>query len=197
MAKNRFNRIKGTKDFLVAAVACAFFCLWFLRDGWFPPQRVLKDHPLQMPISMKVSGVVKSLPVSPGVDFVGDVVLAELYDKTYRKVVEEAEAAFENAKRTKSADLQEKLDAMLVARANVKACVVKSSDFTQKTSHGEDKLQGRVLEHLVKVSDPVSASQPVLLIQPKDTYYIFNKSACFLSFIGVVVALAFHRIASR
>lgn len=197
MAKNRFSKIKGTKDFLVATVVCTFFFLWFLRDGWFPPKRVLKDHPLQMEISVKVPGVVKALPSKPGQEVRGEMVLVELYSGAYQEAVDQAAAAFETAKEEKAADVQDKLDALLAARADLKACVLKCADLTQNTSHGEDKLQGVVLEHLVQVSAQVDAGQTVLLVRPKDGYYLFNKASCILSFIGAIVALFFHRIASR
>ncbi|MBI9020041.1 MAG: hypothetical protein JEZ10_02135 [Verrucomicrobia bacterium] len=44
MAKGRFS-IKGTKDFLVMAVACGFLCLWSIRDAWFPTKKILEKHP--------------------------------------------------------------------------------------------------------------------------------------------------------
>jgi len=196
MAKGRFN-IKGTKDFLVAAVACAFFFLWFLRDGWFPPERVLKDHPLEMALSMKVSGVIKSLPVAPGTEVGGPVVLAEIYDGAYKKIASEAEAAFDKARELRDPAVMEKRAAMLEAQANVEACSLRCSDFTQKTSHGEDKLRGKVLAYHVEVSDQIEAGETILTVRPKDGYYLFNQASCILSFIGLLVSLFFHRVASR
>ena len=196
MAKGRF-KIKGTKDFLVMAVACTFFSLWFVRDGWFPPARVLKDHPLQVPISMDVSGVIKSLPIMPGIEVGGDVVLAEIYDGSYRKAAIAAKAAFDQAKEKNDPAIKEIGAALQAAQSNLTACVLLCSDFTQKTSHGEDKLQGVVLEYFVEVSDEIEAGETILTIQPKDGYYLFNKSGSILFFIGLLVALYFHRMASR
>jgi len=195
MAKGRFN-IKGTKDFLVMAVACGFLCLWSIRDAWFPTKKVLEKHPQSLSVAMKVPGVVKSLPLKPGEEFGGDVVLATIYDESYRKAVATAKAEFAAAKEAHSG-VEEALEKMLSAREELKACTLRNTDILVETSHGEDALKGIVLENLVKRSMPVEAGEPVLLVQPHDTFYMFNKSLAVLTFFGVVVALVFHRVASR
>lgn len=196
MAKGRFS-IKGTKDFLVMAVACGFLCLWSIRDAWFPTKKILEKHPQSVEVAMKVSGVIKSLPVAPGHEFVGSVVLVEIYDDSYQKVLTAAEVAFEEAKEARATDVEDKLEAMLAAREQLNACTLRNTDLTQKTSHGEDSLRGTVLTHLAKPATHVEAGEPVLLVRPKDTFYAFNKTLAIFSFIGVVVALFFHRLASR
>lgn len=196
MAKNRFNKIKGTKDFLVAAVFCGFLCLWSIRDAWFPTKKVLEKHPQETPVAMEVSGVIKSLPVKPGGEITGEVVLAEIFDSSYRKALADAEAEFEKAKQTKEG-VEEALEAVLSARENVRACALKNTDILVETSHGEDALRGVVLEHLVERSTRVEAGEPVLLIEPHDTFYLFNKTLAVLTFFGMIVALFFHRVASR
>ncbi len=195
MAKGRFN-IKGTKDFLVMGVFCGFLCLWSVRDAWFPTKKVLEKHPLSVPVAMKVPGVIKSLPLKPGDEIQGESVLASIYDESYRKAVAVAEAEFETAKE-KSEGVEEALEKRTAARADLKACVLKNTDITQQTSHGEDALRGVVLEHVVKRSAPVKAGETVLLVEPHDTFYLFNKSLAVLSFLGLVAALFFHRVASR
>ena len=197
MAKGRFNRIKGTKDFLVGAVICVFLCLWSIRDAWFPSEKVRKKHPQRLEFSMKVSGTIKSLPVIPGTEVGGDAVLVELYDSSYVKIIDTAETAFEQAKRDKAPDVQEKLDALLAARHDLKNCVLKCSDVTLETSHGEQTFQGVVLEYLVKPASGIEAGQPVLAVQPKDTFFMFNKTLAILTFIGAFGFLFFHRIASK
>jgi len=195
MAKGRFN-IKGTRDFLVMAVACGFLCLWSIRDAWFPTKKVLEKHPQSVSVAMKVPGVIKSLPLKPGEEIQGESVLASIYDDSYRKAVAAAEAEFSTAKE-KREGIEEALEKVLAARADLKACTLKNTDITQSTSHGEDALRGVILEHLVERSAPVEAGEAVLLVEPHDTFYMFNKTLAVLAFFGLVVALAFHRIASR
>jgi len=195
MAKGRFN-IKGTKDFLVMAVFCAFLCLWSVRDAWFPSKKVLEKHPQTVEVAMEVSGVMKSLPLHPGEEFAGAVVLATIYDDSYREALALAEAEFTEAKEMR-VGVEVALEKVLAAREALKACSLRNTDIIMETSHGEDALQGKVLEHLVKRATHVDAGDPVLLVQPKDTFYAFNKSLALFSFMGLVVALVFHRIASH
>ena len=196
MAKNRFNRIKGTKDFLVMAVFCGFLCLWSIRDAWFPTKKVLEKHPQSMPVAMEVSGVIKSLPIKPGEEFAGEVALATIYDESYRKALALAEAEFAAAKEAHTG-VDEALEKVLFAREELKACTLMNTDIRIETSHGEDALKGKVLENLVKRSMLVEAGEPIILIQPHDTFYMFNKSLAILSSFGLIAALFFHRIASR
>ncbi|MBI9020040.1 MAG: hypothetical protein JEZ10_02130 [Verrucomicrobia bacterium] len=123
--------------------------------------------------------------------------MVEIYDDSYQKVLTAAEVAFEEAKEARATDVEDKLEAMLAAREQLNACTLRNTDLTQKTSHGEDSLRGTVLTHLAKPATHVEAGEPVLLVRPKDTFYAFNKTLAIFSFIGVVVALFFHRLASR
>lgn len=196
MAKGRFNT-KGTKDFLVAAVFCAFLCIWAIRDAWFPTKKVLERHPLAIPISFKVSGVVKDIHGQVGDETDGRTVLMSLHDDPYRAKLAEAEAAFEASKVAKDASIQERSEELLKARDNLSFCSLKSGDFTYKTSHGEDKLQGSIAQILVERASHVDAGMPVMVIKPKDTFYLFNQSLAVIMFIGTGVFLVMHRIASK
>ncbi len=195
MAKGRFN-VKGNKDFLVMAVFCAFLCLWSVRDAWFPTKKVLEKHPLSVPVAMKVPGVIKLLPLKPGEEFVGDVVLVEIHDDSYREALATAEAELTAAKEAKDG-VDAALEKVFSAREDLKHCRLRNKDIRMKTSHGDDALMGKVLEHVVKRATHVEAGEPILLVQPRDTFYMFNKSLALLSFIGLFVSLIFHWNASR
>ena len=196
MAKSSF-KIKGTKDFLVAAVFCGFLCAWSIRDAWFPTEKVLKKHPREIPVAFKSSGVVKDVSVKAGAEIQSKTVLASLYDDGYRAKVAEAEAAFEAAKIAKDPAVEEKREALMKARADLEACTVKNTDVTWMTTHGEDTLRGTVTRILVQPAMQIEAGVPVLMIKPTDSFYGFNKTLAALTFIGMFVALIFHRIASR
>lgn len=196
MAKGRFN-IKGTKDFLIAAVACTFLCLWSIRDAWFPTKNVLEKHPQSYAISMEVSGVIKSLPLQVGEEVRRGSVLATIYDESYRKAVEAAEAAFEVARETRDPAIKVQHEKLVAAREELAACTLKNTGIILMTTHGEEPLSGVVLEYLVQRSSHVEAGEPILLVRPKDNFYMFNKSLAVLSLIGMLVALFFHRVASR
>jgi hypothetical protein len=196
MAKSRFN-IHGTKDFLVAAVFCGFLCLWSIRDAWFPSQNVQKKHPREVAVTFKVSGVLKEIPVKVGQAVGGKMVLASLYEETHHSVVAEAEAAFDVAREAKSPDVDHKLDVLMAARADLEACTVRTSDILVPTAHGEDTLRGTVVRMVAEPATEIQAGAPVLMVAPVDSFYAFNKTLAVLSFIGMMVALVFHRIASK
>jgi multidrug resistance efflux pump len=196
MAKGRFN-IKGTKDFIVAAVFCGFLCVWSIRDAWFPTEKVLKKHPREIAVSFKVPGVVKQVAVQPGDEVKGKVVLASLYDEAYHAKVAEAEAAFEVAKTTKDSEVEKKLAVLMKARESLDDCTVENTDTTYKTSHGDEPLRGVVVRVLAGPATQLEAGAPVLTIAPVDTFYVFNKTLAILTFIGMIISLVFHRIASR
>jgi multidrug resistance efflux pump len=196
MANNRFN-IKGTKDFLVAAVFCACVCIWAVMDGWFPAKRVLKKHPHEIEVSFKVPGVLKHVNVKPGDKVGGTAPLAVLYDDSYRKKIAEAEAAVAAAKASGDSPSEDKLAAVTQAKADLESCTLKASDFTWKSTHGEEALRGTVCRLTAGVSEHVEAGSPVMTVKPDDSFYIFNQSLAVLMFIGLIASLIFHRIASR
>lgn len=196
MAKGRFN-IKGTKDFIVAAVFCGFLCVWSIRDAWFPTEKVLKKHPREIAVSFKVPGVVKHVAVQPGDEVKGKVVLASLYDDAYHAKVTEAETAFDAAKASKDPEVEKKLAVLMKAREDFDNCTVENTDVTWMTTHGEDALRGVVVRVVAAPATQLDAGAPVLTVAPVDTFYAFNKTLAILTFIGMIVSLVFHRIASR
>ncbi|MBC8206834.1 MAG: hypothetical protein H8E68_06765 [Kiritimatiellaeota bacterium] len=197
MAKNRFTKIKGTKDFLVLAVACIFICLWSISDAWFPRKSVREKHPQSYPVTMAVSGVVQTIPVKAGDEVAGAAPLLTLVATSYKAAVETAEEAYKAAKGSDTEILKEKLDALVQARDNLRATTVTCNDFTLETTHGEVPLHGVVLDILVEPATQVAAGETVMLVRPNDSFYIFNKTLAGLTFFVAIFALIFHRIASR
>ncbi len=197
MAQNRFTKIKGTKDFLVVAVVCVFLCLWSIRDAWFPTQSILKKHPLTYPVVSKTSGVVQSVPVQVGQKINGSMVLVELATSSHQRAVDEAEAAYAAAKESEAPDKSEKLAVLHRAKEALLACRIRNTDFTLETTHGEEALNGKVLEIFARPATPIEAGEVLMTVEPHDTFYIFNKTLAVLTFLGAGIALFFHRIASK
>jgi multidrug resistance efflux pump len=195
MAKGRYS-IKGTKDFLVAAVFCGFLCVWSIRDAWFPTEKVMKKHPHEIQVAFKVPGVLKEIAVQPGDEVNGKMLLASLYDDSYRAKVETDEAAFEKARDAKDPFAEEKMDELRKARADVAACTLYNTDITWMSAHGEESLRGVVSQILAETATHIDVGTPVMTIKPTDSFYAFNKTLAVLSFVGMIAALIFHRIAS-
>lgn len=196
--KNRFSKIRGTKDFLVLAVVCAFICLWSIRDAWFPTEKILKKHPLEFPVTAAVSGVVQTIPVQVGDEVKGSMPLMTLSAQHYEEAVVVAEESYKAAVETEDKEqIRDKLAGLLEAKKNLKATILRCNDFILETTHGEDPLHGKILKIVAEPATYVDSGQTVMLIQPADTFYDFNKTLAILMFIGFIAALIFHRIASN
>jgi multidrug resistance efflux pump len=196
MAKGRYN-IKGTKDFLVATVVCVFLCLWAVRDAWLPTDKILKKHPQSFTVTAPLSGRIKSVAVKADAVVGGEMVLVELDDSSCVVAVRLATQACEAAKGGPESVLEEKFELLKQAKADLSSCAVRNTDFILDTSHGEEPLKGRVLEVFAKRATYIEAGDPLLTVRPRDTFYAFNKTLSVVSFIGALVFLYFHRIASR
>lgn len=197
MAKNRFTKIKGTKDFLVLAVACGFICLWSIRDAWFPTEKILKKHPLEFAVTTEVPGVVQSIPVQIGDEVKGSMPLLILGSQHYEEAVAAAEEAYKAAVGAKDKEqIKAKLDDLVAAKENLASATIRCTDFKLETTHGVDPLHGTVVKILTEPAAYVDAGQTVMVIQPADTFYIFNKTLAVLTFLGMIGALIFHRIAA-
>ena len=199
MAKNRFERVKGTKDFLVATVVCVFVCLWSIRDAFFPTEKILKRHPLEFAVTNSVAGIVRDIPVEVGQEVGGEQVLLRLNPEHFEAAVAAAQAAYraavDAAGGPEGATREQEL--LLQARADLKGTTISCSDYILETTHGSDPLYGTVLEVIAEPATKVEAGSTLMLIQPKDTFYMFNKTLAVLMFLGAVIFAFFHRVASK
>ena len=197
MAKNRFNKIKGTKDFLVLTVVFTFLCLWAIRDAWFPTEKTLKKHPLTFAVTSNIPGVVQSVPVEPGQKIEGTMVLVQLAPSSYQKAVDVAEEAYKKAKESGAPGLSKTLISLHKAKERRMDCTIRNTDFTLTTTYGEELLHGKVLEVFAEPALSIEAGETLLKVQPKDTFYVFNQTLAVISFIVALAGLCFHRMASK
>ncbi|MCF7848787.1 MAG: hypothetical protein K9M45_08060 [Kiritimatiellales bacterium] len=209
MPLDRKYKVKGTKDFLVIAGIFFFLCLWSVKDAWYPSPKVMKKHPLAIEASFAVAGSLAQILVQEG-DQIGEKqILAEL-----RKTVQESE--FEKAKEQYSevkaeyqqvddairkavkdkqsgqvAELKarrEKLNAVMEAaleNANAARATVAAMDLKSPS-------KGVVKKIIHKNFTQVDAGEAVLIIDPQDHFYLFNKSLAILSFILFWVFISVH-----
>lgn len=196
MAKRRY-KIKGTKDFLVMAVFCAFLCVWAIRDAWFPTQKTLEKYPPEVEVGFELPGVIREIRVEPGQRVEGEMVLAVLHDEPVQARIAEAEEAFRAARDARDPEAEALLEALNEVRADLAKCTLRNTDVMIATSYGEAPLRGNVARIVRRPGERVEAGAPVLVIEPQHTFYVFNKSLAVISFIGMIIALFFHWIASK
>jgi len=213
MAKRTYN-VKGTKDFLVLALIFFFLCLWAVKDAWYPSPGVMKKHPPEIELAFETGGTISRLHVAEGdpvgekqlvaelgkVKLEGDfaearkaytdaknkVVLAEssLKKATMEGLAEENIAEMKGSHEIDRAAMDDALVAVNELKARLDACALKSES------------KGEVKEIKTFVYGQVEAGETVIVIDPKDHFYTFNKSLAVFSFIAFWVFLSLHILAN-
>lgn len=211
-AKRKYNT-SGTKDFIVLAGIFFFLCLWAIKDAWYTSPKTLEKHPQELAVSFDASGLIGSLHVA-----VGDLVAEEQLIAELRHVKIQEE--FEMAKKAYTATKSKHTLADEVLRNAVKSGVSADEIAELKQNRIDDQSlmdaslekvnttrarldaselrapgEGVVKEVLVSVHTQVDAAETVILITPKDHFYLFNKSLAIFSFIAFWVFLGIHILA--
>lgn len=211
-AKRKYN-VKGTNDFIVLAAIFFFLCLWAVKDAWFPSEKVLKKHPLEVMATFEVDGTVEKVMVEVGDTVAEEQVIAKLRSDRIAVDYEKAKSDFTEKKK--------KHGMMALARKNAEnngvseqgyADIVKSEEealAAREEAHAKVKelktkidsavllssVKGKVLEVKVGTHSMVAAGDDAILIKPSDHFYPFNKSLAIFSFFAFWTFLAIHILA--
>ena len=214
MAARRKYNVKGTKDFIVLAGIFFFLCLWAIKDAWYPSPKVLKKHPLTLNASFETGGSIGSIYVEEGDSIAESQILAELRRVEIEEDLEASKKAYSAAKaeynladealrnavkkgasseiiagfKQKRIDMQTAMDSALEQ--------VNSARTRIDTSELQSPDKGVVLDILVSVHDQVAAGETVMVIDPADHFYLFNKSLAIISFIAFWLFLGIHILTS-
>ncbi|MDF7807280.1 efflux RND transporter periplasmic adaptor subunit [Pontiellaceae bacterium B12219] len=210
-AKRSYN-IKGTNDFLVLGVIFFFLCIWAIKDAWFPSDKVLKKHPLEMAVSFETAGSIDKIFVDEGDSVTEEQVIAKLRSDRMAVEYEAAKDAYtkaknkytmmtvamKNAKEGASeqglAEIQERA---AVAKKTMDESLAKVTELRVAMDSTELKspTKGKVMEVMVGAHTLVEPGDVVLKIDPKDHFYLFNKSLAIFSFFAFWIFLAIHILA--
>jgi multidrug resistance efflux pump len=211
-AKRSYN-IKGTNDFLVLGIIFFFLGIWAIKDAWFPSDKVLKKHPMEMAVSFETAGAIEKIYVNEGDSVVEEQVIAKLRSDRMAVDYEEAKDAFTNAKNKytlmtvslKNAkeggaseqgilDIQERV---VVAKTAMDEALAQVTELRVAMDSTELKSpsKGKVMEVMVGTHTMVEPGDVVLKIDPKDHFYLFNKSLAIFSFFAFWIFLAIHILA--
>lgn len=209
MAKRKYA-VKGTNDFLVLGAIFFFLCLWAVKDAWFPGAKVLKKHPHEVVASFEVAGTIEKVLVNVGDTIGKEQVIAKLrsdrvsveYDKAKGVYTETnkkhtlMEVALKNLREGGGSDegIAEREESLGEAKIALDAALVTVNDLRLKLDSSDLKApdKGKILEVRVETHTMVEAGDAVLVIEPADHFYVFNKSLAIFSFIGFWVFLAVH-----
>lgn len=210
MPVKRTYNIKSTKDFLVLAGVFFFLCLWAIKDAWYPSPNVLKKHPRTIEASFEASGSIGEIHVGVGDSIAEEQLLAELlrtklemdfngakkeYTETKNKHVLMKKALL-NAEENGATEsgIAEIRNSVVEAKDAMGAALKKVGDV--RDAMGATELhapaKGEIKEVLVSTHSPVEAGEAVLVIDPKDHFYLFNQSLAIFSFIAFWVFISLH-----
>jgi len=211
-AKRRYN-IKGTNDFLVLAGIFFFLCLWAIKDAWYPSDKVLKKHPLEVTAAFEAAGSVDNVLVKEGDAISEKQVLATLrrdrmvpefeaakaeYTDT-KKHFARMELAYHNAVKNGATDggVAERKESMETAQAKMEEALAKVTELRAAMDAAElvAGSKGKVKEVKIHPHKMVEAGEAAIVIDPKDHFYLFNKSLAIFSFFAFWIFLAIHILA--
>lgn len=211
-AKRKYN-VKGSKDFIVLAGIFFFLCLWSIKDAWFPSPKTVEKHPQEVVAAFETSGLVEQLHVREG-DSVGEgQLLAELRRGRMKDESAAAKKAYIEAKNKHTLMDEALRNAENNGATNEGIAGIKQSRDDAKTAMdtalkqvnlARERLdaaelrassKGVVKEIVVPLYASVEAGDTVLVIDPKDHFYLFNKSLAIFSFIAFWVFLGIHILA--
>lgn len=210
--KRKYN-VKGTNDFLVLGLIFFFLCLWAVKDAWYPSDKVLKKHPLTVEASFGAAGSVDKILVKVDDSVAEDQVIASLRTDKMAVEYEEAKSTYTETKKKHVmmtlalknsnkngvseeglAEVQERLS---VAKKAMDESLAKVTELrvAMESSELKSPSKGRILEIKQGPHSMVDVGETVVVIDPKDHFYLFNKSLAIFSFLAFWVFLAIHILA--
>ena len=89
MAKRNYKN-KGTNDYLIMSLVFFLLCIWAIKDGWFPSEKVMKKHPYTIPITFNQNGFIKEIKVQEN-DKITDKYVVAILDKNDEEAIFEWE----------------------------------------------------------------------------------------------------------
>lgn len=201
MPAKRQYHVKGTKDFIVLAGIFFFLCLWAVKDAWFPSPKVMKKHPQEIVVAFEVAGTVERVNVDVGDSVTEEMVLANLRSDRIAVEFDEAKGAYTEAKK-KHAMLRATSDAsdagaIQAAKEAMEQSLAKVEELRVALDSTEllSPSKGEIMEKYIATHSLVEAGDQAFLIDPKDHFYLFNKSLAIFSFFLFWVFLAIHTLA--
>ncbi|MBT8041937.1 MAG: efflux RND transporter periplasmic adaptor subunit [Pontiella sp.] len=212
-AKRKYN-VKASNDFLVLAGIFFFLGIWAVKDAWYPSAKVLKKHPLEVAAIVETDGSVEKVHVDTGDTISEEQVLISLRSDRLALQFEEAKDAYTAAKKKfamldmaakdagKNVDSGKDSEDLNASAAEAEAQMEKALDKVTKLRVTMDATEvrapskGIVKGIYVGTHTMVKKGDTAIIIDPKDHFYLFNKSLAIFSGFIVVVFLAVH-IVSR
>lgn len=198
MPVKRQYHVKGTNDFIVLAGIFFFLCLWAIKDAWYPSEKVLTKHPLEIVVVAEAAGTVEKVMVKAGDAVAEDMVLAKLRSDRLTGEFEDAKTSYTQARQkfnqlnasAQPGDAEE----IAALQASMEEALAKVEELRVALDSMEIKSpdKGEIKESYIATHTLVEAGDHAFLIDPQDHFYLFNKSLAIFSFVLFWVFLAIH-----
>ena len=198
MPVKRQYHVKGTNDFIVLAGIFFFLCLWAIKDAWYPSEKVLTKHPLEIIVVAEAAGTVENVMVKVGDPVAEDTLLATLRSDRLSTEFDDAKASYTQARQTYNQlnDSAQAGDAGEIAALQASMDEALEKVEALRVALGSMEIRapdkGEVKESLIATHSIMEAGDPAFLIDPQDHFYLFNKSLAIFSFVLFWVFLAIH-----
>ena len=188
MPRKRQYKVRGTNDFLVMAIIFFFLGIWAVKDAWFPSESVQKRHPSQVEIKAEMDGFIKTLHVAEG-----DVVTPPTEEQEWStKLLEFNGSALEKEIAARQQMIKDGTGDLATLRGEITQLQNQLDQYTVFCPKlGKDK-SGQVEKILVEKLAQVKAGDTLMIIKPKTSFYVFNKSLTVVSAIIFLVLLGVH-----
>lgn len=208
----RVYKSEDTGDLIYWAVGLLLLGVWCVKDGWYPSKDVLEKHPRAIELSFSQDGVLSRLLVNLGSEVGESMKVAELVTDEIRRRLATAETAFTGAERAYREATGE-LAALGEAPGDEERRTAATRTVQERKRLYDDAYakreeirkelndsilrstgDGTVSEIRAKENNPVKAGETVMVLDPKDSFYLFNRSlavicllisaGCFIRFFG-------------
>lgn len=77
---------KNTNDYLILSIILFLLCIWAIKDAWFPSPKVLKKHPINIPITFSSDGYIQEIFVKEG-EYINDSTIVASIDKDNQEAI--------------------------------------------------------------------------------------------------------------
>lgn len=179
-------------EYLAYMLLCIGLCIWAIKDGWFPASKTLEKHPRIIEHAFQDDGLIESIAVSTGqlVDVGSELARMTTYrldrprDKLNREI---------GRLRHKLAELYRDREANAPFIENVKKLLDEKNDELQSLEQKSENRElratdsGEVTAILKQPRSYVESGETVVVVDPRDSFYLFNKSLSVLSLVGAVI----------
>ena len=198
--RKRRYQVKATKDFLALALIFFFLMLWAIKDGWYPSESRRRAHPKRIEIPFEINGTIDRVLVKKGDSVIEKQILITLNKKKLEKENNIIMGKYTAYRKEYNAAQDQNLDSKKIEEIKTKM---------NETKKKVDKIRGKLIATKIRAPQsgeilkvyaiPITTAQKgniAVVLDPKDSFYPFNKALTIISAICFVIFLFLHLFGS-